>query len=265
MASLVLPPKAIIGMIHLPALPGTPRNTLSPTQIIDQAVQEAIIYQEAGIDALALENMHDLPYLKGTVGPEIISTACLAAAAVKRETGLPCGLQLLAGANIEALAAAHAANLDFIRAEGFVFAHVADEGIIEASAGELLRYRKQIGAEGVAVFCDIKKKHSAHAITADVDLVETAKAAVFFLSDGIIVTGSATGEPAALDEVRRVKEVVEVPVLVGSGVTLDNVLAYLEIADGLIVGSYFKEEGHWASAPDGNRIKRLMEKVRKNY
>ncbi len=258
----MLSPKAIIGMIHLAALPGTPKNTFSPSQIIDQALQEAETYQRAGIDAIGLENMHDLPYLKGQVGPEVIATACLAAYEVKRLTGLPCGLQLLAGANQAAMAVAFAANLDFIRAEGYVFAHVADEGIIEASAGELLRYRRHIGAENVAVFSDIKKKHSAHAITADVDLVETAKAAAFFLSDGLIVTGTATGEPASLDDVKQVKEAVDLPVMVGSGVTVDNVLDYLAIADGLIVGTYFKQGGDWREAPDYERVMRFMEKVR---
>src|SRR6185295_17642379 len=109
---------------------------------------------------------------------------------------LPLGVQVLAGANKEALAVAHAAGCQFIRAEGFVFAHVADEGLMpEADAGSLLRYRRAIGAEHIAVLADIKKKHSSHAITADVDLAETAKAAEFFGAEGVVVTGTATGEP----------------------------------------------------------------------
>ena len=104
----------------------------------------------------------------------------------------------------EALAIAHASGADFVRVEGFVYAHVADEGVIESCAGDLLRYRRAIGAERVLIFADIKKKHSAHAITADVSIVETAKAAEFFLADGVIVTGAATGEPASPDEVRDV-------------------------------------------------------------
>jgi hypothetical protein len=78
---------------------------------------------------------------------------------VKKETGLPCGVQILAAANKEAIAVAQAAGLQFIRAEGYVFAHVADEGFMSSCAGELLRYRKQIGAEHVLVFTDVKKKH----------------------------------------------------------------------------------------------------------
>jgi membrane complex biogenesis BtpA family protein len=253
--------QSIIGMIHIPALPGTPKASLSPTQVLDKTLAEARIYQQAGIDALAIENMHDVPYLNRQVGPEITAMMTLLGKAVKQETNLPAGIQILAGANREALAAAHAAGLDFIRAEGFVFAHVADEGTMQSDAGELLRYRKQIGAEQIRIFTDIKKKHSAHALTADVDMVETAKAAEFFLSDGLIVTGAATGVTASLQELEAVKNAVDLPIMVGSGVNLDNVGDYLSLCDGLIIGSWFKQGGHWARDLDQERIARFMEKV----
>jgi uncharacterized protein len=253
--------KAIVGMIHVDPLPGTPRFSSSLAEIIDKARAEALIYKEAGLDALAIENMHDVPFLKRQVGPEVVAAMAVIGYEVKNATGLRCGVQILAGANKEALAVAQAAGLDFIRAEGFVFAHVADEGYIDASAGELLRYRRQIEAQEILVLTDIKKKHSAHAVTADVDIVETAHAAEFFLSDGLIVTGVATGAEADLDELRRVKEAVNIPVLVGSGVTLDNVEDYFALADGLIVGSYFKKSGHWAQGVDSERVKTFMDKV----
>lgn len=249
-------------MIHLEALPGTPRATLSPHQILDKALSEAEIYKEAGVDCLAIENMHDRPYLKNSVGPEITAFMTMLGREVKAHSGLPCGVQVLAGANKEALAVAMAAHLDFVRAEGFVFAHVADEGWIDAQAGELLRYRKLIGAEHIPIFTDIKKKHSAHAVTADVDLVETAQAAEFFLSDGLIITGAATGKSADINDVRAVKKHCQVPVFVGSGVHIENVEAFLTEADGLIVGSHFKEKGHWAEAVEKERVERFMERVR---
>jgi uncharacterized protein len=144
-----------------------------------------------------------------------------------------------------------------------VFAHVADEGWIESSAGALLRYRRQIGADRILVLTDIKKKHSSHAVTADVDIIETAHAAEFFLSDGVIITGVATGAEASPEEIQRVKEVVSIPVLVGSGVTVDNVDRYLTLADGLIIGSYFKQNGHWSQSVDFERTRDFMDKVRR--
>jgi len=133
-----------------------------------------------------------------------------------------------------------------------VFAHVADEGVIEACAGPLLRYRRAIGAEGVRIFADIKKKHSAHAITADVDIVETARAAEFFLADAVIVSGAATGRETDAEEVRAVAAAAGVATLVGSGITAENVARYAA-ADGLIVGSSVKREGIWSNPVDRER------------
>jgi uncharacterized protein len=249
-------PRALIGMLHLGALPGTPSVSQSVETLIERAVTEARIYRDEGLTALAIENMHDRPYLKGGVGPEITAAMTAIAREVKRETGLPLGIQVLAGANREGLAVAHASGADFVRVEGFVYAHVADEGVIESCAGDLLRYRRAIGAERVLIFADIKKKHSAHAITADVTLVETAKAAEFFLADGVIVTGPTTGEPASPDEVRDVALAVRVPVLVGSGVTPSN-LARFSTAHGFIVGSSVKEGGVWCNPLDRNAVRAL--------
>ncbi len=246
-------PRALIGMIHVGALPGTPGARMSVDEIVDQAIAEALVYRDAGFNALMIENMHDVPYLKAAVGPEITATMAVIAREMQYEVDLPLGIQILAGANREALAAAFAASARFIRVEGYVFGHVADEGWIEASAGPLMRFRTQIGAGNVRVFADIKKKHSAHAVTADVDLVETAKAAEFFRADGVIVTGSATGRPADADEVAAVAAAVGVPVFVGSGLTPDN-LGNFDKADGYIVGSSVKHDGVWSNAIDRPRV-----------
>ncbi|MCA1557356.1 MAG: BtpA family membrane complex biogenesis protein, partial [Acidobacteria bacterium] len=157
--------KAVIGVIHVGALPGTPASSESVSQIAEQARAEARLYSAGGVDGLMIENMHDVPYLRRRVGPEIVAAMAVISRAVKEECGKPVGVQILAGANIEALAAAHAAGLDYIRVEGYVFAHIADEGWIESSAAELLRYRKQIGADSIQVWADVKKKHSSHAVT----------------------------------------------------------------------------------------------------
>ena len=245
-------PRALIGMIHVGALPGTPAAAAPLQDVIDRAVEEAQWYRAAGYDAVAIENMHDRPYCKGGVGPEIVAAMTAVGCAVRQACDLPLGVQILAGANLQAMAVAHACGAAFVRVEGFVFAHVADEGLIEASAAELLRYRRAIGAD-VAVFADIKKKHSAHAITADVSLVETAHAAEFFLADGVIVTGTATGQTTDPREVEAVSAAVALPVLVGSGANPDNVADYAA-ADGIIVGSYVKRDGRWNNPLDVDRV-----------
>jgi membrane complex biogenesis BtpA family protein len=254
-------PRALIGMLHLRALPGAPRYAQSLDEIAATAVEEARLYREHGFDALMIENMHDLPYMRGAVPPETVAAMTAIGREVRREVPLPLGVQVLAGANREALAVAHACGASFIRAEAFVFAHVADEGWMDACAGDLLRARRAMGAEGVAIFADIKKKHSAHAVTADVSLADTAKAAVFNLADGVIVTGTSTGEEAEPSDVTAVVKAVRAPVLVGSGLTPANVARY-GAAHGFIVGSSVKTDGLWSNALDSARVRAMAEAFR---
>ena len=209
-----------------------------------------------------IENMHDTPYLNGGVGPEITAAMTAAAREVKTEAGLPTGIQILAGANREALAVALAAGLDFIRAEGFAFAHVADEGLMESCAADLLRYRREIGAEKVRVWADVKKKHSSHAITSDVGIGATAHAVEFLRGDAVIVTGSFTGDAASLHELEEAKNSVSLPVLLGSGVTTENLGDFFALADGFIVGTDFKKSRNWEQEPDPARIRSFMKQHR---
>lgn len=259
--SLFPQPKPIIAMIHVGALPGTPASGLSMRELVELATREAKLYREGGVDGIAIENMHDLPYLKGSVGPEIVAAMTLLGQTVKSEGGLPVGIQILAGANIEAMAVAHAAGLDFIRAEGYVFAHVADEGLIESSAAKLLRYRKMIGAERVLVFADVKKKHSAHAITADISLGATAETVEFMRGDAVIVTGNVTGDPPKIEDVREAKAHCRLPVLLGSGVDVNNIITFYPEADGFIIGTHFKVDGRWTNTVDPKRVEKFMKVV----
>src|SRR5215207_11319976 len=150
--------RALIGAIHVGGLPGTPSHDRSLPELVDAAVAEARLYVSAGFHGVVIENTHDRPYLKGAVGPEIVASLAVIGREIRRAApAAPLGVQILAGANQAALAVALACGASFVRVEGFVFAHVADEGLIESSAGALLRYRRTIGADGIRVFADIKK------------------------------------------------------------------------------------------------------------
>ncbi|MBJ7392012.1 MAG: BtpA/SgcQ family protein [Chthoniobacterales bacterium] len=261
MPTLEIPPKAFIGMVHVGALPGTPQASRSVDELVRAAVQEVWTLAEGGCDAILVENMHDIPYLKCEAGPEVVAAMTAVCRAVRESTDLPCGVQVLAGANEAALAVALAAGFDFIRAEGFVFGHLADEGWMDACAGPLLRYRKQIGADHIAVWTDVKKKHAAHAMTADVTLAETVKAAEFFGADAVIITGEATGRETAAADLAAARAATKLPVVVGSGVTAHNAAAMLEHADAVIVGSALKRDGHWTGPADLERVRALARAV----
>ena len=302
MRTLFKNPKAIVGMIHVGALPGTPRNAESPKAIIERAREEARELVHAGVDALIIENMHDVPYLKGAVGSEIVAAMTAVGCAVREAVGatggsstratseqdtgskrpaardeigarrdsrtsvdaipLPLGVQILAAANREALAVALACDADFVRVENFAYAHVADEGLMPtAEAGPLLRYRKEIGAEHIRIIADVKKKHSSHALTADVSLAEAARTTEFFGADAIVVTGTATGQPTSPEDVATVKQAVSIPVCIGSGLTPANLPGLWPHADVFIVGSYFKVDGLWLNPIDPQRVTEFMTTV----
>ena len=254
--------KWIIGMVHVDALPGTPMHSHPIQSIVNKSIEEALKLQNAGVDAILIENMHDVPYLKNKVGPEIV--ACMTAVSVelRKRIHLPIGIQILAGANKEALAVAQATGLEFIRAEGFTFAHVADEGYMESCAGELLRYRKMIGAENIQIFTDVQKKHSSHAITADISIKEHVETAGYFRSDGIIITGSSTGKEALIDDVKIAHQSTNLPIIIGSGITTENIENYWDFADAFIVGSGFKFEGKWENSISEERVMLFMKKVK---
>ncbi len=258
-------PGTAIGMVHVGASPGTPHATDDVAAVEARAVRDARALLDAGFEALIVENMHDRPYLRGGVGPEVVAALTRVALAVRRVAAdVPLGVQVLAAANREALAVALASGADFVRVEGFVFAGVADEGLLdEAAAGPLLRYRRAIGADRVAVLADIKKKHSSHAITADLSTAETARAAAFCGADGVIVTGTATGEAADAAEVAAVRAAApDLPLCVGSGVTPENAADYVPLTDGLIIGTAAKEAGDWRRPVDPARARALVAAIR---
>ncbi|KAL0115842.1 hypothetical protein PUN28_011013 [Cardiocondyla obscurior] len=226
------------------------------------------MYVDCCVDGILIENMHDVPYVKQKdISPEITAMMTRICTEIKKAVpqNIPCGVQILAGCNKEAIAVAKAAGLQFIRAEGFVFSHVADEGFIDSNPGILLRYRKQIDAENILIFADVKKKHSSHMITSDVSLLETVKAAEFFLADGVILTGKVTGGETDVQDLLEVQKCVatKLPVLIGSGVTLDNINNYTDTADALIVGSHFKVAGRWENELDPTRVRALVKKLKK--
>ncbi len=251
---------ALVGMVHVAALPGTPRHSASIDEIVERAARDAESLANAGFDAILIENMHDVPYLRRDVGPEIVAGMTAVGRAVRSAARPPLGVQILAGANRAALAVAQSIGADFIRAEGFSYASVSDEGLFdEADAGELLRYRKSIGADEIALFADVQKKHGSHAITADLDIAELARGTAFCGADGIVVTGTTTGAPTAASDLESAKAAVDIPVLAGSGGAPDNLASIFAHADGLIVGSWIKRDGDWRNDVDPDRAARLVE------
>ena len=226
--------------------------------VLEAARRDADALLTGGCDAIIVENMHDVPYLRGYVLPETVAAMAMVTEAVVA-FGRPTGVQILAAANREALGVAIAAGASFIRAEAFAYAHVADEGWIDACAGELARARRALDAH-VAFWADVKKKHSAHAVTGDLSLSAMARGTAFCGADVLIVTGAETGAPTSIEDVDQTKG-AGLPVAVGSGVTAETASMLATRADALIVGTALKIGGDWRNPVDPERVRRVAKAV----
>ncbi len=252
--------KVIIGVIHAMALPGTPQYAgETMKEIIEYAVTGAERYAAGGVDGLILENHGDIPFLKPEdIGHEITAAMVAMGIAVRDRVNLPMGINVLANGAFHALAIAKAVGADFVRVNQWVNAYVANEGLIEGPAAAALRYRTHIGAQDVLVFTDVHVKHGAHAITGDRSLEEQARDAEWSDSDAIISTGERTGDAASLKEIQVFEAVSQLPIVVGSGVSEDNVRDILSVCQGCIVASSLKENGVWWNQVDQEKVRRLV-------
>ena len=258
-APLPTPRPRLIGMIHVPATPGCPNWSPDLQHTLHSVERDTAALVEGGVDAILIENMHDVPYLRSRVEPETVAAMAIYARRVREcAPHHPVGIQILAGANREALGTAVAAGLDFLRVEAFAYAHVADEGLIQASAAELVRARYALRAESVLILADIKKKHSSHAITADLSIEAIAEGTEFCGADALIITGSSTGKAPDAELLSRVRAVSSRPLVIGSGVTLENWHKFRG-ADALIVGTALKEAANWRNRVDVTRVKHLSD------
>jgi len=255
--------KAVIGVIHSWALPGSPAYAgESMEAIVDFAVAEGRRYREGGVDGLIVENHGDIPFAKPeALGPETAACMAVMTQAVRAATGLMTGVNVLANGAMQALAVAKASGAGFVRVNQWANAYVANEGFIEGPAGAAARYRAWLHAREVKIFADVHVKHGAHAIVADREIAEMARDAEFFDADVAIATGQRTGDAASLDELRTIAGGTSLPVAVGSGVNPENVGDILQVADAVIVASYLKQEGVWWNAVDPARLQVFMRAV----
>ncbi|HEY5778618.1 MAG TPA: BtpA/SgcQ family protein [Terrimicrobiaceae bacterium] len=251
----MLPDKFFAAMVAVSPLPGTPRYAGSSRAVINTALADLEEYVEAGADVIILENSHDIPYIKPPLDSQGIALMKRIAREARKRFNGPIGIQLLEAANESALEIACEADLDFLRVEGYVFAHIGGAGLIEGCAGRLLRKRAELSCKHVKIFGDVNKKHCSHALTGDLDITDVVKQAEFFLVDGVVVTGPRTGESPELRELRRVKESANVPVVIGSGMTSQNIARYMPWADGFIVGSALREDGKFLGRLDPKRLR----------
>jgi uncharacterized protein len=255
--------KVAIGVVHCPPLPGAPRYDGTPMETVyDRALRDADAYVGGGIDGLIIENHGDLPFLKpDEIGHETAAAMAVVTDRVRKAFEVPVGINVLANAAMPAIAVAKASGAAFVRVNQWANAYVANEGLIEGDAARALRFRAAIAAQGVMIFADAHVKHGAHAIVADRSVTELTRDLEFFDADAVIATGQRTGDAPDIEELNQITGATRLPVLVGSGITADNVATVLQRAEGVIIGSSLKAGGVWWGAVERQRVERFMRKV----
>ena len=260
--------KPVIGMVHLWPLPGAPGYSgYGMDSILDQARRDAKALLAGGVDGLIVENMWDLPYYAGASVPlEAVTAQTVAARSIvemARELAspVPVGINVVHNGGVVELAIAVAAGAAFIRVCILTGARLWDTGDLDhGCAADLLRRRKDLGAEEIKLFADVDKKHSLP--FPGLDLETHIEWTEFYRADALIVSGRMTGDAPSLDKVRRARELATRPILMGSGTSADNIVDFLQYADGAIVGSSLKVDGVAENPVDVERVRRYMAAVR---
>ncbi|MFO0643071.1 MAG: BtpA/SgcQ family protein [Polyangiaceae bacterium] len=240
--------RRLVGVVHLPALPGSPCSELGLDAIVEGAVQGAKVLAEAGYDLCMIENYGDVPFHRGAVPAITVATMAIVAREVARATSIPLGVNVLRNDGLSALAIAHAVGAKAVRVNVLSGARVTDQGVVEGDAAVLLRERASLGAKRVEVWADVDVKHSSPLGPQAPIEHETADLVVRALADAVLVTGEGTGHAVDGEKLARVRAAVEasgrkVPVIVASGATIAALPALAAHAHGVVVGSALRANG----------------------
>jgi len=255
--------KIVIGMLHLPALPGSPQARLSFSEIRDRLLRDTEMLARGGVDGLMMENFGDVPFFPGRVPAHVVAAMTALACEVRRAADLPLGINVLRNDGRSALAIAVSSNAAFIRVNVLCGARVTDQGLIQGIAHDLLRDRTLLKADAVKIMADVDVKHSTALAERPLedevdDLVHRA------MADAIVVSGAGTGKKTDPEKAHRVKATAPTtPVFIGSGITPETVTSFSDCADGFIIGTALKVAGIAANAVEAERVRRLMDAIRK--
>lgn len=250
--------KRLFGMLHVPPLPGSPRNEKTIEEIKDFVLQDALTLEKGGVDGFFIENYGDLPFFPERVPPITIASLSVIARSVRKESALDLGINVLRNDGKGALAIAKAVGAQWVRVNVLTGARLTDQGIVEGKAHEILRYRKKIEASSIQILSDVAVKCSSslsdRTIESEVEETITRSGA-----DGLIVTGASTGREVDREELKQIRKVaLQFPVWIGSGVNEENISELVTYADGFIVGTSLKNQ---IDEPvDFEKVKRLVDR-----
>jgi uncharacterized protein len=253
----------IIGVVHLLPLPTSARWGGSLSAIVDRAEQEAVALVSGGVDGIVVENFFDAPFPKSRVDPAVVSAMTTIVTRLMELVALPIGINVLRNDSLSAMAIASCTGASFIRVNVLSGVMATDQGLIEGCAHELLRYRRELGAD-VKILADVLVKHAQPLSSSDLTnaVHETIDRG---LADAIILSGAVTGSPPSLEDLRLARVAAgSTPLLIGSGASVENINSLMQFADGAIVSSSLKRQGKIENSIDPIRVSQFVETIRQD-
>ena len=238
----------LIGMIHLPPLPGAPDHVGGMGTVLEAAIADLTALHEGGLRAAMVENFHDTPFWPDQVPPETIAALAVVAAELRRHrSDMLLGVNVLRNDADAALGIAAATGAAFIRVNVHAGAMVTDQGPLAGQAHRTVRKRRELQLEPVGILADLRVKHAAPLAARDL-VAEAADLRGRARADALIVSGQATGAPADLAALAALRAALpDCPLIVGSGVTAASLPDVLVHADAAIVGTSLQRGGRIAA------------------
>ena len=254
---------ALLGVLHLAALPGAPRPGPALADIVTRAVADARALRDGGADGLILENFGDAPFTAGRVDAITVAAMTRVTLAVREAVpDLLIGVNVLRNDAVSALSIAAATGASFVRVNVLSGAMVTDQGVITGCARELILARRLL-APDVSVVADVMVKHAVP--LGDLRLEDAARDAwERGGADALIVTGAATGHGVNPDDLDRVRAAIPIgprgaPVWIGSGLDPERARAWRGRYDAAIVGTWLHTDGRIDAPLDPARVATLRE------
>lgn len=253
--------KAIMGMVHLPPLPGSPNYGGNMSDVIEHALKDAETLANNGVNSMIIENLGDYPYYAETEECETVAAMTRVALEIRKRYDMPLGINILRNSWKAAMAVASLADCQYIRINVLTDAYVTDQGFINGSAHLLARYRKAISAENVKIFADIYAKHGGPVVERDLSIV-AGEMVHRGMADAVIISEGESAIAPSVDKIETVKNAVpDTPIFLGSGMSIKTA-DVLKHADGTVFGYGTKPSGDMNDPVDGPTVKAFVDKVR---
>lgn len=250
-----LPP--LVGMVHLPPLPGSPGFGGSMDAVTEDAAGKARILAQAGFQALMVENFGDAPFFADSVPAVTVAALTACVLAVRAASGVPVGVNVLRNDATGAMSIAAVTGAEMIRVNVLSGSMYTDQGLITGRAAEVARLRQTLQVE-TQVWADLFVKHATPppGLTIEQAALDTRERAG---ADALIVSGPATGRAPDLERLEQVRTVVpDAPLVVGSGANAENLGDLAAVADSIIVGTYLEAGGRPGADLDLQRVEAFV-------